>query len=129
VTRKGYLLRFLLESRLISKRHPPFLDLADADFNQIQIGVRGYATDMRSVSFSLANLENSSFTSISFAYSDFAGARMCGASFNVVSFDYVNFRLAQLQETDFILSNIYKADMTSANMLGSNISLKQVLFI
>jgi hypothetical protein len=128
VTRKGYLLRFLHESRLINVSNPPFLSLQDAEFNYIHIGLLKGSIDMRRVSFSGGYFDNSSFTSISFGYSDFSYSSLCGASFDVVSFDYVKFNNALLKEADFNVSPVYKADFTGANMINAKISQQQVPF-
>jgi uncharacterized protein YjbI with pentapeptide repeats len=129
VTRKAYLIRFLHESRLISISNSSFLNLAGANLSHIHIGSPEANIDMRSVSFSGAILDNSSFTYISFGFSDFSYAMLRGASFVANSFDYVNFYFARLEYAQFDIGTVYKADFTGANLTGAKISQKQVIFI
>ena len=129
VTRKGYLLRFLEESELLSMSNTSFLDLNGADFDDIQIGLPGDNIDMRHSSFSAASFKNASFAFTSLGYSDFSFCNLRGASFLFDNLDYIKFNNAKLQDADFGESNIYKADLSRANMTNTKISQKQVLLL
>ncbi|CAF3577341.1 unnamed protein product [Rotaria sp. Silwood1] len=128
-TRKSYLFRFLHESRLIFMLNPPFINLDGANLSSIIISSLEEGTDMRRVFLSNVNLNNASFTFVSFGNSVFKYTRLRGPAFHSVSFEYVNFVGAQLQEANLIVTNVYKADFTSVNMMGAKISQKQVIFI
>jgi len=129
VTRKVYLVLFLHESRLLSISNSSFLNLADANLSYIHIGSPEANIDMRSVSFSGAILDNSSFTSISFGFTDFSYAKLRGASFVAINFDNVNFYLARLEYAQFDIGTVDEADFTLANLTGAKISQKKVIFI
>ncbi|CAF2923999.1 unnamed protein product [Rotaria sp. Silwood2] len=68
VTRKGYLIQFLRESRMISTTSPPVLSLAGADLNDIDLSEHEKPVDMRQVSFFGASLDDASFTRVSLGY-------------------------------------------------------------
>ncbi|UJR14394.1 hypothetical protein I4U23_001391 [Adineta vaga] len=122
-TRKVYLLRFLHESELITKKTPVRLSLNSANFSHIHLGTPGILTNMRQTSFESANLNNCSLTHIQFSYSDFTETQLIGASFIRVYFDYANLTRAFLQYTNFDEASIVsKADFTAANLTGANIS-------
>ncbi|CAF4737556.1 unnamed protein product [Rotaria sp. Silwood1] len=125
-TRKSYLFRFLHESRLIFMLNPPFINLDGANLSSIIIGSLEEGIDMRRVFLSNVNPDNASFTSVSFGNSVFKYTRLRGPAFHSVSFEYVNFVGAQLQEANLIVTNVYKADFTSVNMMGAKISQKQI---
>ena len=124
--RKSYLLRFLHESRLLSRLSHSLLHLNDADFNYIQIGVKRNHINMRYVFFSGIQLENASLNYISFGNSDFSGARLYRTSFEGVNCEYCNFHLANLQESRFNIVTLFKSDFTNANLRNASIPEDQV---
>ncbi|UJR08862.1 hypothetical protein I4U23_013117 [Adineta vaga] len=119
--RKGHLIQFLRNSRLIATENPTFLSLRYADFNSVRLGSLRESINMQYISFASSYLENASFISGSFSHSDFTFSRMHGTLLNS-SFNYATFHEADLTEVDFSNSSVYKADFTAANLRNAKIS-------
>ncbi len=107
-TRKGILLRFLQESRLLAKINP-IISLEGADLTQASLaGADLGGLSMNGVDLRHAVLDEAIFQETDLQYADLSNSSM---------------REAQLERTDLRYAILHQADMSEANLIDANLSV------
>lgn len=112
-TQKSQVLLFLYDAGLIF-RSSPILDLESVDFQGMSISPR---TDLRRISLSGANLQNSSFERVNLYYADFKSSQLQNA--NLVGAILMQ---ASLRDTILIAANLKGASLKDADLRWANLS-------
>jgi hypothetical protein len=115
-TRKGLLLRFLWESRLIDTTNP-ILNLTDADLT---------AADLRHADLSKANLDGANLADANLAgavlfYTKLDNAKLAGAKLAAANMVFATLVLANLNHGDLRHANLTAANLSSAMLTGANL--------
>jgi uncharacterized protein YjbI with pentapeptide repeats len=104
--RKGIVLRFLQESRLIEQR--PVISLIGADLTKAELITANLCqTDLRNVDLSKSNL---------------AGADLSKSILKDADLNEANLLQANLNGTDLTKANLTRASLNRANLVGANLS-------
>jgi len=109
--RKGSLIRFLTEAKVISKLS---LSLKDADLSKAKL------EDI--------NLEGTYLESANFSSASLVGARLVNADFYCASLSLSNFDNANLTRTKMARANLYKATLRRARLVECDISGSDLSF-
>lgn len=119
--RKGFVLLFLKEAKLI-ERENPIIKLEGADLNDIYLS----NTDLSEISLRNTNLQKAKMMNVSLYFSDLSGVDLSGADLQNSAFWRTNLfhsKLvgANLQNSDLRAASFYKADLSNANLLEAYI--------
>lgn len=136
---KSHLIKFLYEARMI-RRNQPHIDLADAEFDNIDLSGKYARYDRPSltvmdleiganivtlseISFERTSLNNASFAHLKIQGGSFREASLIGANFTGSKIVSTSFVRAILRNADFrdVTHDTY-LDFKSADLLGSNIA-------
>ncbi|CAF0977706.1 unnamed protein product [Didymodactylos carnosus] len=129
-TRKSIIIKFLYETKAITKRNTITfsVDLTDAELNNINMSSQTKTNaNLRYLVFSGVSLVNASFRNRDLAYSNFSFSYLTKANFQHSNLFGVNFHGASLQQASFDNANVSSADFTNTDLSGSNINDTQLL--
>jgi uncharacterized protein YjbI with pentapeptide repeats len=126
--RKGRVLQFLYESRLIFAEDRVVLDLKGADL--VEAGLRWAflrATNLVETNLSGANLVDANLVEANLVEANLSGANLRGAilieaRLRGTNLSEANLSEADLREADLSHASLYKADLTQSDLSGADLS-------
>lgn len=125
--RKGVLIKFLMESNLITTSNSPIVlkrcDLSDADFSAAYLG----AANLTAANFMGAHLKNANFsdailTNASLDVANLSGANLSGAKLTNATLSTANLSGAKLIGADLSNADFSNANLSNANLSNANLS-------
>jgi Pentapeptide repeats (8 copies) len=114
--RKGVVIRFLYESRLING-NDPIIVLAGADLSQVFL----QATFLRDAALSRTTLNDAELREADLSGADLAGAYMSGANLTAANLRDANLIYANLRDANLMYAYLGNADLTGADLRGANL--------
>lgn len=129
--RKGFVLRFLYEARLLTVKDPK-ISLVDVDLkgaylaSQKLSGINLRGAFLSGSNFMFADLKNSNLSETYFSEGSFWGTNLSHSNLRGAVISGTKMRECDFSYADFSGARLNGADLTGANLLHSNISKEQI---
>lgn len=119
--RKGILIRFLYQSKLIIKDNL-VLDLSGADLADILLSGNDEYGNRDRTFISYLSLANVQLSGTNLRHADFKEAKLCDARLLMADLSDANLTGAHLMFADLRLTTLTNTNITNANLMGANLS-------
>lgn len=124
--RKGQLIRFLQEAKVIQTERP-IINLRQANLNQAKLlRANLKASELSGVNLSQANLESSSLEGSNLKYSTLLGANLANVTLWGADLSGTDLSGANLNEAGLSAAQIQEAKLIGAKLVGANLSSAQL---